>query len=159
PAPAPAAPPPETRVVAPPLPPRETGIVSPPVPATGPPPGTPGQAVAPEMPPGTEAPGLTRRSYTSASGQQDVYEFEPLSELAADAAEAGIKDFRNSTPEQRAQFNQLRIARRQREQISDADVARMSRPLSESERNSMNYLMKLRLDLDKFYRDFDTPEK
>jgi len=152
-------PPPETAVPTYAPPQREVQIIAPALPATGTPRGTAGRAVAPEMPGGTAAPPLTRRTYTSASGQQDVYEFGPLSELQADAAAAGIDDFRTATPEQRARFDQLRLERQQREQVSTADITRTMRPLTESEQHAADYLMDKRLKLDKFYRDFPDPEE
>ncbi len=152
-------PPPETAVPTYAPPQREIQIVAPPVPATGAPRGTQGRAVAPEMPAGTAPPPLARRTYTSATGQQDVYEFGPLNELQADAAAAGIDDFRTATPEQRARFDQLRDERRQREQVQTADIARTMRPATESETKATDYLMDKRRKLDKFYQDFKDPEE
>jgi len=152
-------PPPETAVPTYAPPQREIQIVAPPVPAAPTPRGTAGRAVAPEMPAGTAPPPLSRRTYTSASGQQDVYEFGPLNELQADAAAAGIDDFRTATPEQRAYFDQLRDVRRQREQVQTADIARNMRPASESEAKATDYLMDKRQKLDKLYHDFPDPDE
>jgi len=110
------------------------------------------------MPAGTEAPRLSRRTYTSASGQTDVYEFGPLNELEADAAQAGIQDFQKASPEQIAYFNQLRTARQEREQMAGEDIRRTRRGLTESEQKSADYLQDKREQLNQFYRDFPTPE-
>jgi hypothetical protein len=149
-------PPPDTAVPIFVAPQQATGIVAPRVvqPQAA---GTPGAAVAPEMPAGTAAPPLTRRSYQSASGQQDVYEFEPPSELAADAATAGITDFRTATAEQRAYFNQLVDARGQRKQIATEDIHRLMRGASESEANATDFLMTKRNKLNQFYQEFPDP--
>ena len=135
---------------------------SPTLPAAPPPPRSvtrPGAAVAPEVPAGTAPLPLTRRSYTSASGQQDVYELGPPSEMAADAAHAGITDFRYASPEQLAYFDQLRDARMQRAQKGEEDIRRVARPLTESEAKATDYLYTQRDKLNQFYKDFDTPEK
>ena len=152
-------PPPDTAVPTYAPPQREIQIVAPPVPPAPTPRGTQGRAVAPEMPAGTAPPPLARRTYTSATGQQDVYEFGPLNELQADAAAAGIDDFRTASPEQRAYFDQLRDERRQREQVQTADITRTMRPASESEAKATDYLMDKRRKLDKFYQDFKDPEE
>src|SRR5262249_38703467 len=91
-------------------------------------------------------------------GQTDVYEFGPLNSVAADAADAGIKDFRTAKPEQIARFNQLQVARQQREQMSSTDIARTQRAPSESERAQIMSLASTRDDLNHFYQEFPTPE-
>jgi len=110
------------------------------------------------MPTGTEAPRLSRRTTTSATGQTDVYEFGPLNELEADAATAGIKDFQTASPAQIAYFNQLRTARQEREQMTGADITRTRRGLTESEQKDANYLQTKREQLNQFYQDFPKPE-
>jgi len=156
-------PPPTTAEVAPPPDTATPQFVPPPPPPPptppSPPPGVtrPGAAVAPGTPPGTAPLGLSRRSYTSASGQTDVYELGEPSEIAADAAQAGITDFRYASPQQIDYFNNLRDARQRRERASAADVVRDTRPLTESEAKATDYLSAKRDALNQFYKDFPTP--
>jgi len=110
------------------------------------------------MPAGTEAPRLSRRTFTSATGATDVYEFGPLNELDADAAAAAIKDFQSASPAQIAYFNQLRTARQERELMTGADIQRTRRGLTESEQRAADYLQDKRDQLNQFYQDFPTPE-
>jgi hypothetical protein len=70
----------------------------------------------------------------------NIYEPDPASEIAADMASAGITDLRTATPEQRAAFNQLSVARERR--MLDAETA---------------FLTLYRSSLDNFYRDFPNP--
>jgi len=151
-------PPPDTSIPAGPVVPPQTQIISPALPATPRPAGTEGSAVAPGMPAGTEAPRLSRRTITSATGQTDVYEFGPLNEIEADAAAAGIKDFQKASPEQIAYFNQLRVARQEREQIAGEDIRRTRRGLTESEQHAADYLQGKHDALNQFYEDFPRPE-
>lgn len=156
-------PPPTTAPTPPPPPPPDTAtpqFVPPPPPALAPAP--PPAVQRPAVPGETPAPGapplpLSRRSYTSASGQQDVYELGQPSEMAADAAKAGITDFRYASPEQIDYFNQLRDARMQRARAGEEDITRNTRSLSESEAKATDYLMKNRDALNEFYKDFPTP--
>jgi hypothetical protein len=154
----PPAPPPDTRV--PPWQPgRQVTVVAPPQPVQPPPAGAPAAAVAPGMPAGTAAPPLARRTYRGTEGQEDIYEFGPLSDLAADAKSAGITDFRGASDTQIARFNQLRLARQQQEQVSQADIARTMRAPTQAEAVQIQLLTRARDDLNNFYREYPSAEK
>jgi len=133
---------------------RETTIVAPAVPERPPQGGVPAVQVAP----GAQEIPLARRTYTGTAGQTDVYEPGQLSELAADAAAAGITDFRTASKEQIADFNQRRQARQQREAVSTEDVHRMLRPSTETERSGTQMLLDAGDNIRKFKEDFPNPE-
>jgi len=139
-------------------PPTGTGIVAPALPVTPTPPGAAKPAVAPEMPAGTAPLPLQERTYTGQQGQTDVYRRGAQDELAADMNEAGITDLLTETDRGKlSKFNQLRLARQQREDISREDIRRMVRGPSEGEQSGDEVLYGYRTALKKFFEDFPDP--